>query len=595
LIAPAVENLRHDRTALEAELRFVGATIKGNDCTCVGHGDNHASASIHQGDDGAWRVTCHKPGCGWGGDLFDIRTWASKRPVGEVLKAAAGNGNGQHTAPAKPKPVFATLTALTAGLANVATVHQYRNPEDRNVIDMAVVRIEDPGAGKRFIQARPVPGGGWMMEAPAKPWPIYARPAVVKADAVVVVEGEKCVERLYPLGIVATTSPGGAKNGKNADWSMLAGKTVYLWRDNDEPGTVYVRDVQSMLEPLRPSVRLLRVRVEDLGLSDGGDVVDYLDANGGNIEDQRAAVQLVLDEAEPLGVSRELEERFAAMKSGKWSNVAWPTWPRLTKSARALYPGTVTVLCGDPGSTKSFWLLEAMWRLHLAGVPVALFELEEDRVDHLIRAVSQMEQNSNLTDAEWVKENSAEQEKAMARNREFVDDFGPCMASAPDREIGLDELTAWVEARAKAGARVIGIDPVTAAAASSKPWLDDQRFILATKRLMREYTASLVLVTHPRSLNVKVKGETHLDNLAGGRAYSRFTQTIFWMHAADDDKTKTVKRMAINGQEYQEQVMVNRTLRQIKARNGRGRGMEFGLWFDPATLCFAEQGMLVKE
>jgi hypothetical protein len=90
-----------------------------------------------------------------------------------------------------------------------------------------------------------------------------------------------------------------------------------------------------------------------LNLSPKGDVFDYLVANGGTPEDGKTAVQLVLDEAQPLGASKGLQERLELMMSGQWKSIDWP-WFRTSYMAKALLPGTLTILPGDPGSAKSF-------------------------------------------------------------------------------------------------------------------------------------------------------------------------------------------------------------------------------------------------
>jgi putative DNA primase/helicase len=66
------------------------------------------------------------------------------------------------------------------------------------------------------------------------------------ADAVVLVEGEKCAAALIGSGICATTAMNGAKAPiDKTDWSPLKGKRVIIWPDHDEPGQVYARNAAS--------------------------------------------------------------------------------------------------------------------------------------------------------------------------------------------------------------------------------------------------------------------------------------------------------------------------------------------------------------
>ena len=75
-----------------------------------------------------------------------------------------------------------------------------------------------------------------------------------------VTEGEKAADAIRELGLVATTSAGGSSAAAKTDWSPLAGKTVVVCPDNDEPGEKYGNQVASILVELNPPapVKLLR-------------------------------------------------------------------------------------------------------------------------------------------------------------------------------------------------------------------------------------------------------------------------------------------------------------------------------------------------
>ena len=75
--------------------------------------------------------------------------------------------------------------------------------------------------------------------------------------AAVLVEGEKCVKALRAIGVVGTTSPCGAGKGEHCDWTPLAGKTIFLWPDNDENGIAHMRAVSAILEKLKPTPSLI--------------------------------------------------------------------------------------------------------------------------------------------------------------------------------------------------------------------------------------------------------------------------------------------------------------------------------------------------
>jgi putative DNA primase/helicase len=106
-------------------------------------------------------------------------------------------------------------------------------------------------------------GRQWRWLHLPKPRPLYhldqlaARPNA----PVIVVEGEKAADAAGELlpDHVATTSSGGSKSARQADWRPLAGRRVTIWPDADEPGDGYARVVAELLAQLSPppSVRIV--------------------------------------------------------------------------------------------------------------------------------------------------------------------------------------------------------------------------------------------------------------------------------------------------------------------------------------------------
>jgi len=87
----------------------------------------------------------------------------------------------------------------------------------------------------------------WLPGAPTLR-PLYRLPEISLASTVVLVEGEKCADALISVGIEATTAMGGAEAPvEKTDWSVLHGKTVIVWPDNDPPGIAYGRRVAEHL------------------------------------------------------------------------------------------------------------------------------------------------------------------------------------------------------------------------------------------------------------------------------------------------------------------------------------------------------------
>ncbi len=310
------------------------------------------------------------------------------------------------------------------------------------------------------------------------------------------------------------------------------------------------------------------------------DFIDKLDA-----QDQASIQQIVqgiIEDAAPTGASVEVSKVFEDAISGKRKPIAWP-WPRLTELSRALLPGTLTVLCGDPGCGKSFFLLEAAKFWHQHGEQVAILELEEDRAYHLRRALAQQCGNGNLFDDGWIAGHPAQARQALADHRQLLDEFGRRVFDCPTPPT-LKSVGDWVEARAKAGTRLILVDPITAAATGDKSWAEDLTFVMRAKEAATAHGASVVISIHPKKGQRGTK--LGMDDMAGAAAYQRFAQCVIWLEAFDD-----AKAVMIEGR----RASVNRSVAILKCRNGPGRGARLGYSFLGSSLCFAEHGLIDRK
>src|SRR5262249_42324647 len=137
-----------------------------------------------------------------------------------------------------------------------------------------------------------------------------------------------------------------------------------------------------------------------------------------------------------------------------------------------------------------------------------------------------------------------------------------------------------------AGCRILAIDPITATAPTERPWMADLDFVMRVKSLARDRGFSLVLITHPRVMG---KRNSPLDDLAGGSAFQRFTQTVLVLKSHHP-----AREVSYVGEYGREMGSINRSLIIAKATNGPGGGMEVAMNFDPQTLRFSERGVIVE-
>ncbi|HQQ00843.1 MAG TPA: hypothetical protein PLY86_20515 [bacterium] len=305
-----LDAIRRDESLIRRVIGW-GPNVSRGRCPHPQHPDEHPSASLYQTSNGVWRCKCFS--CEADGDVVE---WQKIR-AGQTFKEAVASllGENPYTAQAqsrdethRPKPARApagtggrgwdSLDALTAAVAKsgkVESVYHYGLESENHLI---VYRIKTE-SGKEFRQCKRE-SGRYFFGAPAKPHPLYRRDLIVNALIAIVVEGEKCADAINALalpGIVATTSPGGSQNARGADWSPLAGKIVYCWQDNDEPGQKYIADVIDCLKALpSPPSAILEIDPATLGLPEKGDVYNFLEG-GGNLQDALATAKPVLEPA----------------------------------------------------------------------------------------------------------------------------------------------------------------------------------------------------------------------------------------------------------------------------------------------------------
>lgn len=566
------------KDALVYELQGAGAKIKGSQIHCPFHDDRTPSGQIYPGEDNHWRFKCHAANCGFCGDIFDVRAKVTGRPLDQILKEANLNNR-----PSKPPKVYGSIEQIELMVnGTIEDRCPYTNPATQKP-DLITFRIRNKNNKKTFLQVTPC-GSGFILKAPNKPWPLFNRIELQEANEVILVEGEMCVKALRRTLFVGTTSPGGAGKAQYVDWTPLAGKTVYLWPDNDKGGIKHMQDVIEILDKLEPAPTVFWISPFGLELPAGGDIVDFLVKFKPELH--HSAIQSLLEGAEPTGASKEVRTLIEDSIAGKREAIDWP-WPQVSKLTRALLPKTVTLICGEPGAAKSFGLLQALAHWHENGKKVAVFELEEDRAYHLTRALVQKSEKGGLFDPDWIKTNPEEAMGIFNENKDFLDVFGRCIYAAPDKQVTLSDLVGWVEARAKDGCRIIAIDPVTAAASEELTWVVDSEFMFRIKAIAREYGASIVLVTHPRKGRKSAVG---LDELAGGAAYQRFSQCVIWFERHKQPKTVNIEYPV--GRSVAE---INWTCHLIKARNGPGHGLDIGFVFHGESVKFAEQGLIIPE
>jgi hypothetical protein len=161
-------------------------------------------------------------------------------------------------------------------------VDTYDYADELGTTAFQVVRFEP----KDFRQRRSDGKGGliWNLEGVRRV--LYRLPELIEAVAndhiVFVVEGEKDVDNLRKLNIVATTCPGGANKWRPEYNQFFARADVIVIADADEPGRKHAKSVATQLSVVAKRIRLIELPAKD--------VSDWLEA-GGTAEELRFLVE----------------------------------------------------------------------------------------------------------------------------------------------------------------------------------------------------------------------------------------------------------------------------------------------------------------
>lgn len=592
-----IEAVRGDRSKLVAILEGAGAKFKShkNECNCPFHDDKNPSSGVFQTKEGAWKFKCHT--CGKGGDYFEILSIINGKGNNDVVAEFAKSKAPSKAGESAPKErTFKTAMDCANDFDRVGkreATYKYRNATDTDTL-MGVLRLM-PSTGKKTFRQMSPRGEGkdrhWVQSRPEGKCPIYNLPLIAAAPLVIVVEGEKCADALFARGFVATTSPMGAGKAAEADWKPLSGKKVVLWPDNDAVGKAHMEDVTLILEALTPPAVISMMDLSNHEIPEKGDAVDLIAAWDTRYKNENNLTANLLndafEEAIPYDGSRYVYDHVQDSISGKIKNVPFP-FPLLTEFSQALLPKTVTILCGDPSVSKTFFVIQLLTDWIQQGVAASAMFFEDDKQFYMVRATAQYAGKGDFTKPKFIESNRDEAIRIRDTTRPFQAKFSRCVFVDSDEDNLPDyaKVEKWVESRAIAGDRIIVLDPVTAIGVGKDRAGADLNFLMKVKGLARKYGFSLFLVTHPKQ-DRNIGPSTAA--MAGGTAFERFTHTIFWLSFIDQEEPTRIK--AASGEVERN---INRVMHQLKTRNGTGKGMSLGFHFEPDTLRFVEQGIIAK-
>ncbi len=221
--SPALDKIRD-------KLRDVKPCGKGWSARCPAHNDEHPSLIVTESDDGLILMYCHA-GC----SFEDI--------------------------------------CHALGISNIVATYDYQ--DETGELLYQVTRTTPKG----FFMRRPDGREGFKNGLGDVRRVLYRLPDLLKTDRkqpVFIPEGEKDVDSLRGLGLIATCNLGGAGKWRDEYNNWLSERDVVVLPDNDPQGEEHAQKVVNSLLGVAASVKL--VRLPDL--PEKGDVSDWLNAGG---------------------------------------------------------------------------------------------------------------------------------------------------------------------------------------------------------------------------------------------------------------------------------------------------------------------------
>jgi len=206
---------------------------------CPAHDDRNPSLAIDE-INGALLVKCFA-GCDQGDVVAALKSRGLWPEPGNVLPPAPNRPAAPTWQSIQPVPTDAPPPpAAHSQHGKPSASWNYRN-QAGDLLGI-VYRFDGPDR-KQVLPLSFCTNGSrrrWRWQALPEPRPLYGLDLLGNAAHVVVCEGEKATEaarRLLGDRLPVVTWPGGSNTVSKADWRPLAGKTIAVWPDSDEPGT----------------------------------------------------------------------------------------------------------------------------------------------------------------------------------------------------------------------------------------------------------------------------------------------------------------------------------------------------------------------
>ena len=328
------------RTIEELLQKLQGVHTNGSGwmACCPAHDDSTPSLSINQGEVGRVLLKCFA-GC---------PTEAVVAALGMKMRDLFLEGDDAWKTETE-YPAFASKSGGGGGFPPFDwenhIVFEYRDEKGHLLSE----KLKD--RNKNFMQRKPNPGYDGTIHTKRHVYKLneieptlFRLESISKLDPsepVLVVEGEKDVQRVWSSGLAATCSRSTSeKDVDRTDWSPLKGRKVIIVPDNDPVGEKYAALVARNVQIYASELTICRLP----DLEPKGDVSDFLDANTVD------ALKAALAQAEPFSV--KAEEREPGTQEVAWYDDD-ESYPRYDYRGDGTYYLTQTMTKNGPLVSES--------------------------------------------------------------------------------------------------------------------------------------------------------------------------------------------------------------------------------------------------
>lgn len=316
----------------------------------------------------------------------------------------------------------------------------------------------------------------------------YRLPEILKSPTVYVVEGEKDADRLWSLGIPATTNPGGAGKWRDEFSEALRGKKIVIIPDNDRPGIDHAqRTARSLIDNRVEAVKL--IHLPDLGPikeKHGEDVSDWLDA--GHTKEELAEIV----RGSPLITEKDLEISTSSYDREIKLETLGDLWRKEIPTRESflgdglIARGDLIVFSGPQKKGKSIASLNQALCLARGESWLGLSVLKPVRVGIVQQEIPEGS----------LKERLQKMLGLNLRELPFLDSMPHCSRQGLklDTKDGLDFLRRWLDS---AKVDLLQLDPLyTFHGGDENSARDMGRFFSSLQEIVRHYSIAVMVIHH---------------------------------------------------------------------------------------------------